>query len=452
MTHPLSRDLPMSAELESVFDCASELATNEGRPVLSAHLLLALYSVHNHAATFLQEHELASLPAQVRQHAPQAHEHGACVSRIFERSRRLAKGAGAHDVTTMHLLASILRESNSAAYRMLEAGGLNVSGIRTRVMSYATGSHTSLRPTLTRRGPLDAPGLDQVSSTPIEIHPSLRQATLGVELDAPTKKMRSQRRRQSRQLLQERSSPVHPALRPSLLRSTPQPAPTPTIEPSPAVLEPKELAPTPRPKTLKERFAELKKEARKRRSALPQAPETSYGIEPDKFPPSVRRATEARRRTHEPITPLNEPNPPIDTTRKEDTHLEALDDARHATRNLAARLFGKKEAKREEEPNQTPLEHDSIDAGASEAIAEIESVDIHPPEVEPLQRETLAAPTLRSPQSIASIQKISPCSPSLAEISQKRRPSPVSTGWWDETRRSRSSSTSSANAEATTPS
>ena len=117
MAPPLSSELPLSCELQSVFTHAKELASHEGQPVFSTHLLLALYSVDNNAAIFLEENHLPAPTHEMRQQARSAREPLSTVNRIYERSHRLAAGARSQDVTSIHLLAAMLRESNSAAYR-----------------------------------------------------------------------------------------------------------------------------------------------------------------------------------------------------------------------------------------------------------------------------------------------------------------------------------------------
>ena len=442
MAPPLSSDLPLSSELRNIFAHATDLASEAERPVLSVHLLLALYSVNNRAAAFLQEHHFPDPGQEAATKARRAKEHPGTVERIWARSQRLAQRAQSERVTSMHLLAAMLRDSTSSAYRMLEDGGINVSGIRTRVMSYATRSCRLTRHQIAQQGlaPPARPEARPRQDTPsaIGFHPSL---------SGPGERTRSyldrRLRERNRARLEELSSPVHPALRESWLRTTPSgglpaidgdraratrdlredssPASglrsgrrprtgefTPlqersspadhsddeiTLErgrPPRARLERQdERAPevgerevTDPPKSLKERFAELKERARRRRRQTPTTPR----LPPEKMPPSVRRAALIRRdlsplprRPAEPTEPT-EPEP-SDEPEEGSRRVEAIEDARDATRSLADRLFGKLPAPDDPDADQEPEGGDDegdaalVQPGAGELVDDLEITD-----------------------------------------------------------------------------
>ena len=392
MAPPLSKDLPLSPELRSVFDCASSLASQEEGPVGSVHLLVAIYSVPNQALHFLQSHRASAPHAGWTTHG--RHEAPSMVDRIWERSHRLASTQRAESVDSMHLLGAILRESSCYAYRMLEAGGLDVSGIRTRTMS----------PQAAIEAPAASPPSGPAHRPSIGFHP---------QLGAPRRERpkRSGRTR-SRALLKERTSPVHPALRERWLSTTPGEGLPAIIPPTPAPshetldergwvpervntgsfippsglrqsLEARltdtssaaELDPPPHPtgsyKSLKERFAELKQQARKRRRPTGEFP----AVPSDKvLPPTVRRISRALPAVKpdaivEPSAPVEPAEPAIDD------QVRAIDDAKQATRSLAARMFGRVPASDPPEPEPSDSFVPSPAEDASDMIECVEVTD-----------------------------------------------------------------------------
>lgn len=358
MAPPLSKDLPLSHELRDVFAVANDMADSDGTTMQSAHVLFALYTVDTRTSSFLEQHRAPRMNEALRQSARSFAEPQSTLERILDRSKRLAASSSPQGSTgtidSMHVLAAMLRESRSSAYQLLEAGGLKVSGIRMKARDHIARAHT----------PPQTPQYDQASSAPSK--PSRHVAgSIGFHpgLGTRTKRQTPSHRRQPVTTLAEHSSPVHPALHKQWLRSTPSAgmdmvhldeldppcmhedstesisswqaqqaglsAPGVTLEQTTTGVH----------KSLKERFAELKQQARKRRQRV--EPPT---FAPEKIPPSVRRAPISRLtpEPHEPINdeplsePLEEPEPDAPG------HLnEAIEDAKDTTRSLAARLFGK---------------------------------------------------------------------------------------------------------------
>ena len=129
--------LPQSRELVAIHTQARDIARKSGRTPSTAQLLLALFTVPNRAAVFLTDRNITvdALLEALRSFPDEDPE-------ILGRSTRIARGSGAEAVNSLHLLASLVRESSSHAYRLLEETGVEVSVVRTAVMSYATGSRT----------------------------------------------------------------------------------------------------------------------------------------------------------------------------------------------------------------------------------------------------------------------------------------------------------------------
>src|SRR5690554_7348265 len=121
--------LPLSSELGAVLDNAQERAASAAQPTSSAHLLLALISVPNRAAAFLDDRDITTGQLQeridalghARAQAPMILE------RIYARGARIAPGSHAEAVGSLHILAALVRESSSLAVSFLKEDGVNVS-------------------------------------------------------------------------------------------------------------------------------------------------------------------------------------------------------------------------------------------------------------------------------------------------------------------------------------
>ncbi len=172
---PTTRD----RELQSIYTQAKDIARQTSQVLSSAHLLLALYTVPNNAASFLEDRHitvdallsaLKGLPA----------EDPRVLERVEARAKRLAQGSNADRIDSLHLLAALIRENTGQAYHLLESAGANVSAIRASVMSYATGSRAMRSPS-SRPQTGSSPAVARQAATehapsPILIHPSLMRS------------------------------------------------------------------------------------------------------------------------------------------------------------------------------------------------------------------------------------------------------------------------------------
>ncbi len=131
--------LPLSRELGTVLDEAKDIASRVDQALSSAHLLLALFTVPNRAAVFLEDRDI-TVDRLLEKLGDVNGEPPAILDRIYTRGERIASGSRAEAVTSLHLLAALIRESSSHAVKLLVECGTNVSAIRASVMSYATGS------------------------------------------------------------------------------------------------------------------------------------------------------------------------------------------------------------------------------------------------------------------------------------------------------------------------
>ncbi len=173
--------LPQSRELVAIYTQARDIGRKSGRRSSTAHLLLALFTVPNRAAVFLTDRSI-TVDALLEALRSYPEEESAVLERVEQRSARIAVGSGAESVNSLHLLAALVRESSSQAYRLLEDTGVDVSVVRTAVMSYATGSR-SLPRRFTHGGPAQVRVASPVvarqvpsrehAPSPIGFHPSL---------------------------------------------------------------------------------------------------------------------------------------------------------------------------------------------------------------------------------------------------------------------------------------
>lgn len=172
--------IPRSRELVAVQTQARDIARKTGRTPSTAQLLLALFTVPNRAAIFLTDRNITvdALLSALRSYPDEESE---ILERVESRSERIARGSGAETLNSLHLLAALVREASSHAYRLLDDTGVDVAVVRTAVMSYATGSRSLPRrfldsevvhataPAVARQIPLR-----EHAPSPIGFHPGLR--------------------------------------------------------------------------------------------------------------------------------------------------------------------------------------------------------------------------------------------------------------------------------------
>ncbi len=172
--------IPRSRELVAIQTQARDIARKAGRTPSTAQLLLALFTVPNRAAIFLTDRNI-TVDALLEALGTYPDEEPELLERVETRGDRIAKGSGAEAVNSLHLLAALVREASSHAYRLLEDTGVEVAVVRTAVMSYATGSRSLPRrfvdnevmfataPAVARQIPMR-----EHAPSPIGFHPGLR--------------------------------------------------------------------------------------------------------------------------------------------------------------------------------------------------------------------------------------------------------------------------------------
>lgn len=295
--------LPLSREAGAVLSKAQALADGEGCPMSTAHLLFAICGVPSQAEKLLRDRFITT-EALERAGARSDGEGAQAVIKVRERSERLALGAQSEVVTSLHLLAGLVRESRSSAYRLLEACGADIGAIRTAVMSYATAS----RPVPRRYRTLDAlevgsgrgrevgRSAEPEAPTPIGFHPSLgvgrRRVVEPIELE---------------ERVQEEVEPPSPS-----------------------------------------------KPAAKGRGEIDSLRETGGGLSLDNHPGINRGGRPRRARGTRQRQEIEGPPPQVLEAKR---RAEAIEEAQKTTQELADRLFARlKESKEEEEEEEEPVE------------------------------------------------------------------------------------------------
>lgn len=137
--------LRRSDTLATVVSHARDIAGEVDDGLQSSHLLLALFTTSNPAASLLNDHrvEVDDLLGPADEHRD---EPSGMVDRLLSRARRIASGADAPDIRCIHLLAALLRLRESCAWRALKEAGVAPAALRPAVMSKAVGPGPTSRP------------------------------------------------------------------------------------------------------------------------------------------------------------------------------------------------------------------------------------------------------------------------------------------------------------------
>lgn len=420
MATPLSADLTLSQELRQVFDQANHMALAARTSLNTTHLLICLYTTESTACALLRERgvRLEQLSQLSR---TTLIEHGRVMDTVLDRLERTGKRSPQHELTSLHLLATLMSEPRAQAYRALDAAGLNLMSAhqevvdRIQVMNLDEPRQLLQRRSTPQEG-VYALGLGDISSS----------AQL---LYASTSGSMSEVRERNRERLKERSAPVHPALHDSWLRTTPShgiPALTrKDLLQSQTMRRPESLfkesmhdsfdeANTPMPtshaqdvllmeadgvslsntdqslhdpsrKTLQERFAERKAEIRRRRQQVSTPSQGQNRIK-------ARQITPPPAPTLPPVPPTTPPVADATPPPAEDDHIFVLPSTRRpltqSKKSVDARppkqeakpkapLKSEPEAKQEapkqetpQAPKQEPNQKAELEVGKDEAIAD----------------------------------------------------------------------------------
>lgn len=179
----------LSREVRNIRAQADVVARAAGRPTGTVHYLVAMFVVDCKARDILLETKIDDRVVldtyermAVREDAPEA------LAEVNRQTTKLTESAELPEANSMVLLASLLRVRDSLAFKVLEKAGVNVPGLRSRVIGLvgfvqdrmATGQIAVQRPNDTQRMP-------QVTQPPRPAQPNLQapQKTVPLPLRVP---------------------------------------------------------------------------------------------------------------------------------------------------------------------------------------------------------------------------------------------------------------------------
>ncbi|MCK6552421.1 hypothetical protein L6R52_41720, partial [Myxococcota bacterium] len=131
--------LPLSQTLARVLREAEDIAHATESRLTTSHILLALFTVKNHAERLLRDRGIdedkllavVSVTSKEPKHV---------LASVLERSSQVAAGCGARSVDALHLLVAITRERDCLAHALLDRAGEKPTALRTRALMIATGA------------------------------------------------------------------------------------------------------------------------------------------------------------------------------------------------------------------------------------------------------------------------------------------------------------------------
>ena len=138
-TGPIVSFVSESANLVRAFLEADKIAEGAEHPLLTAHVLLALFTFPNRAMQLLLERDIDQ--DQILDAFREVEdEPSKMVKRLRSRARDIAEGSSTKEVDCLHLLIAMTRLRDCFAYRLLERSGVPLTALRNQAVSYVTGS------------------------------------------------------------------------------------------------------------------------------------------------------------------------------------------------------------------------------------------------------------------------------------------------------------------------
>ncbi len=140
---------PNEDRLQQVLDEASDIAARAGVPYCSGHLVMALLGLENRARPLLVDRGGLSASGVASELSQLEHdpEPGDMLTRIRDRSLRMAQSCGAKHVGALHLLMVLCTQEESTAHRVMIALGLNLASLRHVALTLAVGGRRDRRMT-----------------------------------------------------------------------------------------------------------------------------------------------------------------------------------------------------------------------------------------------------------------------------------------------------------------
>ncbi len=162
-----------STELRQVIAEAKDIAAQVSQRLTSAHLLLALFTVHNRAEILLKEKDIDEDAILALVHTVEGEPPGT-VKRIQEKAREIAVGCGAENIDCLHLLIALCGMRSTLAYDLLRRTNLNVPKLRNTALSYVTG-RMPRRLTVKKKRAREEPQSARVQAVEIPSFPPVRE-------------------------------------------------------------------------------------------------------------------------------------------------------------------------------------------------------------------------------------------------------------------------------------
>jgi ATP-dependent Clp protease ATP-binding subunit ClpC len=129
----------LSREVRTILAQADMVARATGRPTTSVHYLVATYLVECQARELLAETGVDDARVLDTYEKMQEREDSAeALKDIHRQAEQLAESTGSLEVTSTILLASMLRVRHALASRVLDRAGVNLPGLRARVIGQVT--------------------------------------------------------------------------------------------------------------------------------------------------------------------------------------------------------------------------------------------------------------------------------------------------------------------------
>lgn len=130
-------EFPFSKEARLLYNEAYDIARRAGKPLDSAHIVLAMFTVPCEAQSILYEKRL-TCDHILRALQGVGGEPPETIGAIYSLASRIACNLGARHVTSVHLLMSVSRMPSSRAAQVLEKAGLPMYALRTHAMAHLT--------------------------------------------------------------------------------------------------------------------------------------------------------------------------------------------------------------------------------------------------------------------------------------------------------------------------
>jgi ATP-dependent Clp protease ATP-binding subunit ClpC len=128
----------VAVELRQVFEEARDIAQKVGQPMTTAHVLLAMFTLPNHAQVLMGDRRLNE--DRILSVIRRGEEEGArLVQDLRGKTEELADGLGSREVNCLHLLLAMTRLKEAVAHQLLVRSGEDLADLRAKAMGCLSG-------------------------------------------------------------------------------------------------------------------------------------------------------------------------------------------------------------------------------------------------------------------------------------------------------------------------